>query len=148
MRFPEAHTSLAALCNLAINPGGLLRQAADVVLRDHLTEAKPAPAATNRPSGTPTTPVNAMSADAAALGDYAGRYFSDEIDAIFIVSVVDGQLTLQRETDPTPLALQVVQPGSFRAAGFTIRFEKKDGRIGALRVDAGRVRDIVFVRRD
>ena len=148
MRFPEAHTSFAALCNLAINPGGLLRQAADVVLKDQLTEAKPAPGATNRSASVPGTPVDATAADGAALGDYAGRYFSDEIDATFVVSVVDGKLTLQRETDPAPVALQVVQPGSFRAAGFTIRFEKKDGRIGALKVDAGRVRDIVFVRRD
>ncbi len=49
-RYPEHHTSFAALCNLAINPGALLRQVADVVLADKLKEpARTTDAAAGRP---------------------------------------------------------------------------------------------------
>ena len=145
IRFPEQHTSFAALCNLAIAPGNLVRHVADVVLADHLTQPRPAsPAA---PARGPRAPADApVAMDAQALSLYTGSYVSDEIDSTFTIAVTDGKLTLQRDTDAQPVTLQPVQPDSFRVAGFTIRFERKDGRVTSLRVDAGRVRDIRFVK--
>ena len=145
IRFPAQHTSFAALCNLAIAPGTLVRQVADVVLGDRLTLPRPAPPAA--PARGPRTPADAPAMiDAQALAAYAGSYVSDEIDSTFTIAVTEGKLTLQRDTDAQPLTLQPVQPDAFRAAGFIIRFERKDGHVPSLVVDAGRVRDIRFVK--
>jgi CubicO group peptidase (beta-lactamase class C family) len=149
MRFPDQHTTFAALCNLAINPGLLMRQAADVVMRDQLKEPR-SPPSFQPPSPTTASDVQ-VSNDAKALSAYAGEYVSDEIDSTFSVAVIDGKLTLRRETDVTPIVLQAIQQDVFRLSGsfrFAIRFEKKDDRVTSLVVDAGRVRDIRFLKRD
>ncbi len=145
IRFPDQHTSFAALCNLAIAPGNLVRQVADVVLADRLTQPRPAPVAA--PARGPRAPADAPApADAQTLAAYAGRYISDEIDSTFTIARVDGKLTLQRDTDLQPLTLQALQPDSFRGPAFTIRFARQEGRVTSLLVDAGRVRDIRFVK--
>ena len=146
-RYPEHHTSFAALCNLAINPGALLRQVADVVLAAKLTE-------TRRTTGTggeaprPATAASTAAAplDAKTASAYAGTYVSDEIDATFTVRANGDALSLQREADPGPYPLTPAGPDTFRARSFTVRFEKSGDRVASLVVDAGRVRDIRFVR--
>jgi CubicO group peptidase (beta-lactamase class C family) len=143
-RYPEHHTSFAALCNLAINPGNLLRQVADVVLEGKLKE-RTAPASAPRPG-----PGEASSAgsgiDKTVWTAYRGTYVSDEIDATFTIAVAGSGLSLRRETDAAAVPLQHVGPETFRARGFTLRFEKSGDRVASLVVDAGRVRDIRFSR--
>jgi CubicO group peptidase (beta-lactamase class C family) len=147
IRFPEHHTSFAVLCNLAINPGALARQTADLVLADRLTEPRPASVAAAAPA--PRAPSDASVAiDAQALASYAGKYVSDEIDSTFTIAVGDGQLTLQRDADPQPMPLRALRLASFRASSFTIQFETHGGRVDSLVVDAGRVRGIRFVKRE
>lgn len=146
IRFPEHHTSVAALCNLAIAPSGLVRQVADVVLKDKLKEARQITTGGGaRPTQTAGTAA-APTLDAKMQGSYAGKYVSDEIDATFTVAAAGTGLTLQRDTDREPMALQPTGPDTFRARGFTIRFEKSGDRVTSLVVDAGRVRDIRFAR--
>jgi CubicO group peptidase (beta-lactamase class C family) len=144
IRFPEHHTSVAALCNLAIAPSGLVRQVADVVLKDTLKEPRQittsGSARPTQTTGTAATPT----LDAQAQGRYAGKYVSDEIDATFTVAAAGTGLTVQRDTDREPITLQPTGPDTFRARGFTIRFEKSGDRVTSLVVDAGRVRDIRF----
>ena len=155
MRFPEAHYSLAALCNLSTsNPGGLLRQVADRSLSSRFTEPAPtsvalggpaAPAGGGRGRGgdgraTPSAPV-------ASAGDFVGTYYSDEADATFTVTAREGTLLLQRESDPQATELQPGTGGDFRFRGMTVRFERESGKVVALVVDAGRVRDIRFVKK-
>lgn len=85
-----------------------------------------------------------------ASGDvYASTFYSDEVDATFAITVKDGALRLQRETDSTPITLE---PGTaideFRARGFTIRFLRDANKnITGLTVDADRVRGIKFTKR-
>jgi CubicO group peptidase (beta-lactamase class C family) len=151
LRFPDRHFSVACLCNLgSIAPGTLARQVADVMLADAFSE--PAPAAGQRgagpgrggsPAGNTPAPLAA-----AALADYAGTYDSDEIGATFTVTVKDGQLMVQRDTDAAPAVLQPSSADQFRFGGMTVRFARGATRtIEALLVDAGRVRDIRFARR-
>jgi CubicO group peptidase (beta-lactamase class C family) len=145
MRFPDRHVSVACLCNLGSTlPGALARRVADIALGDQL--AGPAPGAA--PIVT-TLPTQQPSAAAPDLSGYAGRFFSDEIDATFAVTVKGGQLFVQRDADPAPLVLQPISTDQFRfVAGMTIRFIRgATGRVDALSVDAGRVRGIQFVRR-
>ena len=146
IRFPRHHTSVAALCNLgSITPGALVRQVADAVLGATLGESRKTPPPPLDPAPrndrtSPSTPIE-------RLDRFAGTYHSDEIDASFVVTAKDGQLFLRRETDAEPAPLQPSADGSFRFRGMTVRADQGPGDIvQALIVDAGRVRDIRFVR--
>jgi len=87
------------------------------------------------------------------VDDYAGRYYSDEVDATFIVALKEGRLTARRDNGENAVTLEAVD-GGFRFRGgralpaeMTVRFERgPDGAPPVLIVDAGRVRDIRFVR--
>jgi CubicO group peptidase (beta-lactamase class C family) len=151
IRFPDRHVSVACLCNLGtIAPGSLARQVADIVLGDALTEPAPAAAQPGAGAGRGGAPASTTTPPAAnpAPAAYAGRYYSDEIDATFTVTVKDGQLMVQRETDSAPALLQPVSADQFRLGGMTLRFAHgTDGTVDALVVDAGRVRGIRFARR-
>jgi len=157
IRFPDQHFSVASLCNLgAITPGSLARQVADAAIGDRFTE--PAAAAGQAGGGAgagagraggrggrDTGPAAPALSNPAA---YAGVYHSDEIDATLTVTVKDGQLMVQRDTDAAPSALQPAAADEFRFASMTVRFARgTGGKIDALGVDAGRVRDIRFLRR-
>jgi CubicO group peptidase (beta-lactamase class C family) len=149
IRFPDRHVSVACLCNLgSIVPGSLARQVANVVLAEVFTEpAAPAASGGTGPSEGAAAASTPSWTAPAAPASYAGAYYSDEIDATFTVTVKDGRLVVQRETDSAPAPLQPVAADEFRFAGMTVRFARANGAIDALLVDAGRVRGIRFVRR-
>ncbi len=71
---------------------------------------------------------------------------SDEIDSTFTIVAGEQGLSLRRDTDTGPWPLTPSGADTFRARGFTIRFEKTGDRVTSLVVDAGRVRDIRFTR--
>ena len=149
LRFPEQHTSFVALCNLAsANAGGRLRRVADIVLKDRFA-SPPAPArptANTRPA--PKGQDGALSAlTSKALEMLAGTYESAEIDAVFTVRVKGTEVMLQRDTDDAPARMQRGDADTFRVDGFSVRFERSGGRVTALVVDAGRVRNIRFARK-
>jgi CubicO group peptidase (beta-lactamase class C family) len=149
-RFPDQHVSVAVLCNLAsITPGPLVQRIADLVLADRLAKPTPAAAAPSEPPGAAQA-GDSPRRDGRSMGSWehaAGAYVSDEIDAVFRITSRDGRLLLQREDDAEPQPLQAAGDGVFRFRTMTIRFEPgRDGRVGALVVDAGRVRNIRFER--
>ena len=96
-RFPKQKTTIAALCNVTdAAPATLVRRVADYLLRDAFTLPLPAPAAassetTGRRDGAPAAQL-----PAAALVQFAGRYFSDELNAGYEVTVSGSTLTLKR----------------------------------------------------
>jgi CubicO group peptidase (beta-lactamase class C family) len=143
LRLPSLHTSAVALCNLAsATPGNRLRDALDATLRDRFTGPRASAPSLDRPARP-----NADRAAATPPAGAPGTYFSEEIDAVFTISSSGNGLLLKRESDAAPLPLQPTADG-FRAAGMTIRFDATpDGQVRALVVDAGRVRDIRFLRR-
>jgi CubicO group peptidase (beta-lactamase class C family) len=145
LRFPEQHSTIAILCNMgSIAPSGLARQVADAVVP--FTQPKPAAAQAGDP-GRGGQPAAAVPADSAPVTDYAGRYYSDEIDSTFAVTADGTGLLLRRDSDTGAVPLERVSTGGFRARDMTIRFERgPDRQVTSLVVDAGRVRDIRFVR--
>jgi CubicO group peptidase (beta-lactamase class C family) len=146
LRFPEQHTSVAALCNIPNGPGSLVRQVADVVLGQTFTQPRPAaPAAASARPQRPVADTGSV-ANGAPLADYAGTYTSDEIDATFIVEMGSSGLVLARDTSSARLTLARRQVDTFETSGFTIQFVRAGGRVTSLLVDAGRVRDIRFDR--
>ena len=150
IRFPDQHVSVASLCNLAsIVPGPLARQVADIVLATTFKEPSTAPgqrgAGPGR-GGAPPAPAQAPAA-ASALTDFVGRYYSGEADGLFTITLKDGGLFVQRETDAAPAALVPSSADAFRFGGMTVRFVRgADRTVQGLLVDAGRVRGIRFDR--
>jgi CubicO group peptidase (beta-lactamase class C family) len=152
LRFPSQHTSIALLCNLGtIVPSGLARRVANAVIGDRFTQPAPAAPASagGRGGGSLQTPPPATMPAGTSFADYAGTYVSAEVDGTFTVTVDGPKLLLKRETDVEPAVMQAGgTPDEFRARGLTIRFQRDAGkRVTALSVDAGRVRDIKFLRR-
>jgi CubicO group peptidase (beta-lactamase class C family) len=144
-RVPSAHTSVALLCNTSTaTTSTLVRQVADAVLRNRLTSM--VMVGDGSDPGTAVVPQpHALSPT--ALASYAGTYYSPEVDAVFTISFKDGRLTLMRETDAAPVALEPFG-ATFRARGLTLIFQQgAAGSTDRFTVDAGRVRAILFERR-
>lgn len=73
MRFPEQHTAISILCNVSNGvPSVSAAHVADIVLAKSFTQAPPAAPA--------STPIDSRSPTASRpLGEYVGRYHSDEL---------------------------------------------------------------------
>ncbi|MGD8868941.1 MAG: serine hydrolase domain-containing protein [Gemmatimonadales bacterium] len=145
LRFPDQHFSVACLCNLApMNPTALAYRVADLYLADQLEPASESEAA-EREAG-PETERQARPAfqpGAAQLAVYAGSYYSEELDATWDLVVKQDSLYLIGIADP----FAAVAPDEFRLGGLALHFERDaQGRVVGLSVDAGRVREIAFVR--
>ena len=87
-----------------------------------------------------------------ALVEYAGSYWSDELEVTYIAAVKDGKLTLRRRPDAA-LTLEPTFKDGFvsraGAGGTTLyRFTRdKRGRVDGFTANAGRVRHLRFVRK-
>lgn len=80
------------------------------------------------------------------LADYAGRYFSRELETFYALEVVDGELVLHhRRLDDA-----VLDPGArdeFSGANLSFAFERdRNGQVIGLYVANGRTRDVRFER--
>ena len=152
-RFPKQRTSIATLCNVSnANPVTLSHRVADHLLRDSL--AAPAPTANATTAAAGTNGGRAGSAETptaqpstASLGQLAGRYYSDELDALYEIAVSGSTLTLTRPR-AKPETLTASDAVTFRATVGRLRFTLgPDGRAERFVLDAGRVQNIAFVRR-
>jgi CubicO group peptidase (beta-lactamase class C family) len=147
IRFPSQHTSVALLCNAsAIAPTTLARRVADVVLGDRFTQPVPPLPMGGIPGsiGGSTQPAVPDS-----FRDYAGTYYSEEVEATFTIAFSNRGLRLQRRTDPQLVALdRGAAADEFRGGGLIVRFQRDvSNKVTALTVDAGRVRGIKFAKR-
>jgi CubicO group peptidase (beta-lactamase class C family) len=151
IRFPDQHFSVAALCNMAsIVPSGLVRQVADVYLGDVLApQAASGRGGRGGAAGAAGSGGNSPSITLSPtqLAQYPGTFYSEELDATYTVVVKDGQLAVIRRA-PASIVVTPAATDQFQMGGMTLRFLRDpQGRIIALAVDAGRVRDIRFVKR-
>ena len=147
VRFPDQHFSVLATCNLgAINPGPLAQRVAEVYLGNKLGPAQEREVAGRRPRDV--TQAAAPALGAAELAAYAGDYYSNEVDATYHLAVVDGSLVLSARHVPLQ-NLTVSGSDTFRTGnGLTLHFERAAGQPpSAFTIEAGRVRNIRFVRR-
>src|SRR5262245_12352162 len=82
------------------------------------------------------------------LAEYAGAYYSDEIDATYRVALQDGKLVLLRRKFPRQ-PLTAVFVDAFTSGGLlgTIRFTRdKDQRVTGFVAGGGRVKNLRFLR--
>lgn len=82
------------------------------------------------------------------LAEYAGAYYSDEIDSIYRVALQEGKLTLLRKKFPA-LSMQPVFADAFSSGSLlgTIRFTRdQQQRVTGFIASGGRVRNFKFTR--
>jgi CubicO group peptidase (beta-lactamase class C family) len=90
MQFPDHKFSIVILANLSTFPAGrIARQIADLFLADQFKEP-PSVA----PKRRPKTP-EPISLPVSRLKEYAGQYYSDELDFTYVFKVEDGHLILE-----------------------------------------------------
>jgi CubicO group peptidase (beta-lactamase class C family) len=144
LRFPDERFSVICLCNVApTNPTGFARQVADIYLADQ-PQAPQAPAEAE--PAAPATEVEPFKLDGARLPEYAGEYYSEELDVTWRFFVEDDSLYVAE--DPDAPFMPTMTDG-FRRGGLALRFIRDDtGKVIGVEVDAGRVRGIGFARRD
>jgi hypothetical protein len=145
LRFPDQRFSVLAQCNLgSINPTALAQQAAEVYLGDKMG---PKPERTVAAAPRRNLLVEQMGAPAVDLSAFAGSYHSDEVDATYRLSLDNGRLLLNGHHIPAEL-LVPAGPDTFRAGPLTLHFERSTpgGLASSFTVEAGRVRNIRFVR--
>lgn len=149
IRFRSQHTSVALLCNAGtIAPATLARRVADVVLGARFTEPVPPPPSGGIPGSILGQVPQPISAD--LQREYAGLYYSEELETTFTIAPGPQDPMLKRETDPSAVKIEGTStPDQFRATGgLVIRFQRDaGGKVTSLTVDAGRVRGIKFTRR-
>lgn len=138
LRFPEQRFSVLLQCNYGpIDPTALAYAVAEVYLGDKMGPRPAARRAAPRPA---RRPGNAAT-DAALVGSYYG----EEADATWIVRRNGTVLELARplRTD----TLEALTDGTFRAGTITLHFSGPANRPASFTVEAGRVRNVRFVRR-
>ena len=144
VRFPSERFSVAIECNLdAINLGPLADKVADLYLEDKLA-AKQRPKSTEATPEVETAPSETDSPSAATLSDYAGEYWSEELQVTYHLFMEDGDLYGQVQTNPaTPLRLLAEDVLSADRAKMTFVRDDEE-HIQSFILDAGRVRNLRF----
>jgi CubicO group peptidase (beta-lactamase class C family) len=151
-RFPKQRTSIAVLCNVSnAAPVTLAHRVADHLLRDSFTRPAPTASAATAAAGTngggPAATAPAVALTEAAVGQFAGRFYSDELDALYEITVSGSTVTLKRPR-ATPESLTARDAVTLRGTVGTLRFTMGvDHRAERFVLDAGRVQNLVFVRR-
>ena len=80
----------------------------------------------------------------AQLAEYAGVYRSDEMDAVYRISLKDGQLQLAR-TKQRPSPVDPLFKDSFRTQPGVMQFTRDStGRVTGFLLEGGRVRHLKF----
>lgn len=88
--------------------------------------------------------VEPWTPDATALAAFAGAYRSDEVEAVYHITMKAGALRLER-LKSAPATLEPVLADTFRAPLGIVRFTRDgNGAIAGFAIEAGRVRGLKF----
>lgn len=142
-RYPDQNLDVAVLCNVgSANPGSVGHAVADILLGDALQRVAPPVRQQNTGAERPQPPQPT----AAQLGEYAGEYYSPDIEMTLIVSVEDGDLHVFRRP-ASDMALRPTAADTFIGQLGTVRFVRgADGRVAEMSVSISRVDDLRFDR--
>ena len=92
-----------------------------------------------------STAYRPINADAEYLAAFVGRYHSNELDAGYELSVIDGILSARGpDRELVPLLPGIADV--FTTAGVSVGFTRDGGAVDGFVLDAGRVRGIRFER--
>lgn len=82
---------------------------------------------------------------AAAMQEYAGEYFSEELQATWRVVANDTTVTFQVGTSP-PIPARPLFEDAFAARNYNVLFIRNGRRATGFRITSSRVRDVAFTR--
>lgn len=141
-RFPDAHTSVAVLCNGGDGDASRsANQVSDIYLGDRLKPPAPATRA-EIPAAALNPPPSASQ-----LASLAGNYWSEEAETMLIATVEQSSLVLHRRPDAV-IKLTAIGPDKFRGSIGTVAFIRNaSGAVEALSVNQDRVWDLRFVKK-
>jgi CubicO group peptidase (beta-lactamase class C family) len=152
-RFPKQRTSIAVLCNVSnASAVTLAHQLADHLLRDSFTWPNTTTATANAAAGAnggqPDGALEpAVQLSAAELARFAGRYYSDELGALYEITVSGSTISVKRPRGK-PETLTARDGATLSGRVGTLRFALgPDHRAERFVLDAGRVQNLTFVRR-
>ncbi len=95
--------------------------------------------------------VELVSPSPVELADYAGDYYSDELGVTYKVAIEGGKLYIRHENKYKVLPTNALEPtlkDTFFIQGVTLNFKRNEQqKVSAFTLDAGRVRNISFVKR-
>lgn len=92
--------------------------------------------------------INVVSPSRQELSAYAGKYYSNELDVTYKFYIEDGELKL-KVRNRASISLTPVAADQFSALGDRLNFERDEsGKISQFRLNAGRVTNIRFVKKD
>ena len=148
LRFPERHTSVAVLCNVAnSNPSRLANQVADILLASHLAEPAAAPSPRLASALSDESEPRSVSYAAGRLAELAGDYYSEELDVRYTLAVDSGRLVVHVAGIPERPLVPTADDAFSAGDEVDIRFRRDGARkVTGFTVDAGRVRGITFAR--
>jgi hypothetical protein len=122
-------------------PAGMTLEFEDAPDGRRIRESAPARPPTVWTAFDPTRP------SAAELSAYAGRYYSPELDTSYVLAIKDGALALDARRLGGPLEPSVRD--EFTLGSMVLRFERDaQGRPSGFRVNAGRIRNLRFERKE
>jgi len=149
-RYPEQHLSVVVFCNYAqTDPTGLARQVAGL----YLNKAQPGSTEKATAGGVEAAPVIAASTEvlermtpAAEMEVYPGSYYSQELDYVQLVKIKDDAIVLERRAGSETLK-PLGQDIFVSEDGVELLFKRNgEGAVTGFEMQAGRVRNIGFVR--
>lgn len=79
------------------------------------------------------------------ITDYAGNYYSKELDEVYYLKM-DGDALKVQVRQNAPLILAIGDVDQLTVRGFLLRFQREDGQITGFELDAGRVKNLRFER--
>jgi CubicO group peptidase (beta-lactamase class C family) len=144
VRFPDARFTAIVLSNLGeFSATNVALRVADLYLSDELTGG-PEPREERSDRLAPPA-ASELELSSEELDAYAGRYYSSELEATYIVRPVNGKLTYHFLHSPADVQLVSTGQDEWHAGRTRFRFlRERDDEVTALHVSSGRVRDVYF----
>ena len=146
MRFPEEKFSVIILANRGdANPTSKSFQIADILLEDKFVE-KPKKKEIQKVDETSSDRKEKIEFSNLNLEDYTGRYYSEELDVNYILTLEEEKLNIQI-ANYAPQELTIYDNDSFSGGRFSIRFNRLNGVMTGFEFDAGRVTNLKFEKK-
>lgn len=149
VRFPRQHVSVSVLCNFdGVDPMDLTDKIADMFLEPLYTQP-PKTAANERDDGEDGLPV-----PVAILDAIAGHYYSEQIDAEYVVRRKGASLIFEAGARRTPfdfaaMGVPLRQQGGATLATplFRLNYALNDGRVQSFTIAMDRIGPVRFTRK-
>jgi CubicO group peptidase (beta-lactamase class C family) len=144
IRFPTEQFTVICLCNVSTaNPTRLARQVADIHLEDRLEAREASPDRTRQERDQPSEPRLPTAAEQRL---YAGDYYSEELDVVYRI-LAEGDSLMLHLGNFFDGSVRVQEGAILRRGPLTFRFQVRGDATTGFLLDAGRVKNLRFVRR-